>query len=532
MLNAIRNKFISPYKINNEFWYLLISFAVGILFVLLLCPTLFKHFYCLEGVIRSDQPTSIIGLAYYLQDSWHWPITVTKNLMYPVGTSVVYTDSWPLLCIILKILRVKPFVLHSIALPLNVSLIFYFSGLLLRRLGCAALYSCIAALFFVFAGDFIYCMVFSMIALSAHWIIIATLIPAMSNENNYPRAMILLDILMFFSIGTHIYLSSMVFPIILAYMAQSIIEKRVSLFVATRDFIILTVLCVFLLYFFGYFENDPSPTIAGIQYGMRSRRIFDFFCPLYGGRLKGHPGMFWIILLFISLVWLRIPKFSNLKKYAPLVIVLIAMAIYSLGNKIKISENLIFCYEVPECLSKVFNSFRQNYRYITPLMYSLFAFLIMQIYKFKRLRYFIVTAVLFVHLYEYQRHLKIINSRYRVIKYKSCFRDNFWRDIGKKYKHIYCVMGEEIKKCNKSFVYTFGYLAISNGMTMNDMYLSRYAKKNNEYLEKTTCDFMNGRLLPDTLYIVPDNMFDKRAKKLNEEQCREIDGRHVCADKL
>ncbi len=52
--------------------------------------------------VNGDQVTAIVGINYYLQEGWHFPLGVSKNLSQPEGANIFYTGAYPLLALFFK----------------------------------------------------------------------------------------------------------------------------------------------------------------------------------------------------------------------------------------------------------------------------------------------------------------------------------------------------------------------------------------------------------------------------------------------
>src|SRR5215207_5630982 len=51
-----------------------------------------------------DRITNIIGAMYFARDEWRFPLFYVPALAFPEGANIVFTDSLPLLALILKII--------------------------------------------------------------------------------------------------------------------------------------------------------------------------------------------------------------------------------------------------------------------------------------------------------------------------------------------------------------------------------------------------------------------------------------------
>jgi len=53
-------------------------------------------------LLKGDLGTHLIGWNAYLEDAWRWPLGATTLVAWPTGATVTYTDSIPLVCLLLK----------------------------------------------------------------------------------------------------------------------------------------------------------------------------------------------------------------------------------------------------------------------------------------------------------------------------------------------------------------------------------------------------------------------------------------------
>ena len=87
--------------------------------------------------MKGDAGQHFLGWHFFRGESWHWPLGFIQNFQYPQGTSIVYTDSIPLIALPLKLLAFalpKYFQYHGLWLLLCYALQGVFACLLLRRI--------------------------------------------------------------------------------------------------------------------------------------------------------------------------------------------------------------------------------------------------------------------------------------------------------------------------------------------------------------------------------------------------------------
>ena len=231
-----------------------------------------------------DSVQHFFGWVFFRYDSWHWPLTFTKDLLYPTGTSIAYTDSIPLFAIFFKLFSpVLPARFQYFGLYIFLSFILQFFwgaklGLLFSR---NSLFCAIASgLLFMIAPPLNW-RVHGHIALTSHWLILASIWSyfRLSNDfNNYNLSKILLfqSLLIIISSGIHPYIAVMVFLVSITNYINLFINKKINII----KLILFTILPITLLllgwYFFGYFSSNSS---IGGSYGFYSLNLSSLVNP-------------------------------------------------------------------------------------------------------------------------------------------------------------------------------------------------------------------------------------------------------------
>src|SRR5262245_9165192 len=97
---------------------------------------------------RQDPAQNYIGWALFSQDSaWHWPLTFTDRIGYPIGEAAALLDPNSLLALLLKPLAPvlpTPFQYLGLSVVLSCALQFYFGSLLMRILVGSRLWPALA----------------------------------------------------------------------------------------------------------------------------------------------------------------------------------------------------------------------------------------------------------------------------------------------------------------------------------------------------------------------------------------------------
>ena len=133
----------------------------------------------IDWLLASRDPAQhFLGWVFFRNDSWHWPLTFTQDLLYPTGTSIAYTDSIPLFAIVFKLFSpVLPARFQYFGLYIFLSFILqFFWGAKLGQLFSRNSLFCATAsgLLFMLAPP-LNLRVHGHIALTSHWLILASI---------------------------------------------------------------------------------------------------------------------------------------------------------------------------------------------------------------------------------------------------------------------------------------------------------------------------------------------------------------------
>src|SRR5579859_7185845 len=127
-------------------------------------------------LLNGDWAQHYAGWTTFRNDGWHWPLGAMPDLLYPVGSSIVYTDSLPLLALPLKLvapLLPASFQYIGFWMALNFTLQGAFGALLLRTRSTSPTAALAAALLFAAAPVLIARINHD--TLTAHWLLLAAL---------------------------------------------------------------------------------------------------------------------------------------------------------------------------------------------------------------------------------------------------------------------------------------------------------------------------------------------------------------------
>ncbi|MDE6909891.1 MAG: hypothetical protein K2P44_05415, partial [Lachnospiraceae bacterium] len=159
---------------------------------------------------RGDLTQHYLGWCFYRRGDWTFPVGLTDNLAYPSLTSVIFTDSIPVLAVFFKALSpilpetfqyfgwwgVVSFALHG-----------FFSAKILRAFSVGKLQTLIGSIFFVVSPLVIERM-FKHTALGGHWMILAAVylfVRHGTDYRNFKKTVLCWGILGVLTASVHLY---------------------------------------------------------------------------------------------------------------------------------------------------------------------------------------------------------------------------------------------------------------------------------------------------------------------------------------
>ena len=154
------------------------SIIIGIVFFISIYGIKVLDFTYIDWLInKGDLSQHYFGWEFFRKSKWFFPIGLTEGIIYPNKVSVMYMDSIPLFAIFFKIfnfLLPKNFQYFGLFGLINIVLITYTSGLLLKKYASNYLELVLAMIFFT-VSPVMLIRLYGHEALSSHWIILISL---------------------------------------------------------------------------------------------------------------------------------------------------------------------------------------------------------------------------------------------------------------------------------------------------------------------------------------------------------------------
>lgn len=531
-------------KYNNMVLTLLPGATLGGIFFIYVLGLKLVDPTQIDWLMRGDWQWHFMGWHLFRQEPWQWPLGQLDNFWFPIGTSIGYTDSIPLLALLFK-----PF---SAFLPTNFQYIGLwllscfvlqgiFAALLLSRFNERSSVQWLGTLFFVLSPILLFRYVHA--ALCAHWLLLAGLGLYFSPTVSRPlRFWVLLIII---SAATHPYLTVMVLGLACAFYGQWVFNwRRCSVTQGLLVLVFLVLLAFAVQWLVGYFLiSDKNMEVGGLGY--YSLNLLAPFNPLgWSSLLKDLPlvtdGQYegfnylgaGILLLLVGALYdlnRRPVSWYQLKLLAPLLVVSLGFVLLALGGKVTVGPYTLIDFQHPH-INELLGIFRSTGRFFWPVYYLIIGLTLALVLKRTTPR----TAVLYLSLslmvqwVDLQAHYQTYRQRRWDPDWQawhSYLKSDIWKFAPAYYRHITLLppiaCGEPAAPYQP-----FALLAGYYGLTINSGRLARFdVERTQQYCQQ----LQHAQVDDETIYVVhPDNLIHFKQKTSHPLSCSIIDSFNVC----
>ena len=376
----------------------------------------------------SDIMNSEIGMRYFVQDSWHFPLLTASNLMYPQGVNIAFTDSIPLLALITKLfwpLLPGDFNYLGWWMLANYMLQAVGAVYLLRGFGkfpapiylAAALIACLMPALLIRIAHTALC--------SHFYILIALGLAVRLINRSTPQKMAYWFVpLCVAAFLTHVYLFAMSFGIFAAAMGQVFLSTPMA-----RKQIILQGGAVIIAMATVYYICGYNGGYGGGQYGFFSMNLLSPFVPQLssifgaykmidptGGQYEGFnymgAGLLGLIILTLCVAQQELGKI--IRKYWSLLAICGIFTLLALSNKVYAGDHLIM--KLNFLKNEMTNQFRASGRFFWPVSYTIMALCLAALTPYLQIRRLTWVVLAFVILQigdlDYVRHQQMATLDY------------------------------------------------------------------------------------------------------------------------
>lgn len=496
----------------------------------------------ISWLMQRDSATHFMGWHFFRFEPWSFPIGIIKSYVYPQGTSIVFTDSIPLMALPLKLFSPvlsQSFQYLGLWVLLSYILQGYFGAKLMRQVTNNQAFIFIGTLFFLLS-PVMQRRAFNHTALVSHWVILAALYLYFCDEN---RAKLYnWTILLVSASLIHFYLLFMAGVIWGAYLCRLKCCSTTAIKMITIT-IGITALTMWATGYFvvgvsatsvpGYGERSMMNLLAPIIPPFNNSFAFNpvkFLPPISSALLGQKEGFNYLGLGTLGLVtfalyqYLINPLDLKLSRHRPLVFVAFFLTLLAVSNKVTFYDSVLFEVSIPVFVKQTLGIMHAGGRMFWPVAYLLilisFAIIERANKSSSPTAFFILIMLIIIQAIDVWP-----GHEYRSrgsVQFDNPLRSKEWGEIVSKISHIEIVPPER----NGDDYLPFALLAANNGKTIN---VGRVARTAPEQIHAATIDYLGfkeGKLRMDTLYVIRE---ENPSKPIDSDKFNSkiLDGYHI-----
>lgn len=488
--------------------------------------------YNTDFVVKGgDFTVSYLGSVFYRIDEWRWPIFTHMNLAYPYGISVHGTDGSPLLSLIFKIFH------KFFGLPADVQfvgiwmLICYILqavvAVLIFRHAFKNKFLILVSSLFIVSAPIMMMRVFVHINLMCHFILLFSILMYLNNKLTFKEWM-WMGVLLGLAILTCPYFLPMISGFFALLMYQKVwVERTVSWKSLFYGFLFLgSVFCI-LFYLLGMMTTGQvlsSGGWRGLSLNLTAlfnpiwsqSRVFNTLTPAADFDADNYYGFGLLLLLLILFSSVkRLFSSENLKRNAPLALLLFGFTLFALSSQVKLGTAVILDYKPGAFINWLGSVFRYSGRFFWPVWYLLTYFLIKTLaQKFPKGVFVILPLLLCVQIWDlYPTYKAKSDFVYISPKEANPFVSKEWDRLDKEYKNVF------IFAFNDNYRNMWRW-AIKHRKNVNYGFLNRPSAKTTELVNKVREEILSGYVSDNSYFYLIDKDLMKSingAAKLNPD---------------
>jgi hypothetical protein len=489
-----------------------------------------------------DPLTHYLGWVFFRHDDWSFPVGLNPKYGLEIGSSIVFSDSIPLLAVFFKLLSpilTEPFQYFGIWYFACITLQGYFAWKLISLFSNDTWLKSFGVILAIFSPPMLW-RIGIHAALVGHFLIISAFYLIFRPNKNHDA--LYWFILLASSALIQFYLFAMISALWLSSRLDVMWRQQKLLNAKSFVIILVTITStVIVLWQAGYFFVAAS-SASEFGFGLYRMDFFSVFNPKnnYNGSIwsyflkelpqSNHIYMDYKITLnegvhegfnylglgaIVAIPFTFFGLYKNkaqIRKYAtrnaPLLLTLLALWVLSLSNNISFGESLLYI-PLPSWLETILSIFRCSGRLFWPVFYAIIfcqIYIIIRSYPISVARGILAACCILQVLdtsagwIPLQKHLKQQSS----VKPENLFSNIFWSEATNKYSNI-----RVSPLVNAQFQQRWEHLATlaaRNNLGTNAVYLARIDKikleqANNNFDVQLSTKSLN----PETLYILDDS---------------------------
>jgi len=540
---------------------LAISFVVGLLYTIILMGPTPLNPRNIDWITPDAADHYIVWELFRQDPQWHWPLTYTNRVGYPVGESIALVDPNPLLVVLLKPLSAllpEPFQYFGLEAVLCCSLQFFFALRLLARLqGNNRLGRFLGAFFFLLALPLGFRLI-GHYALCNQWLILAALLIYLRAQDHRAfavRRFFLSSLLLAAAaVAINPYIAFQVLFVLSVTAASLLWQGRLTLPAAIGFMSLLAAASGTVTYSLGFFiPGGHGYSASGYRvYSMNllgpldsygRSVLFRFFPGHAVGQYEGYcylgAGIIYLLaIILLVLIWRR--KMPSLPRSSviPLLLCCAVLILMALSTKITFGARTLVDLDPHERLSPVLGILRASGRmFWTPYYVLLTAVVSLPFLLWRKSTANLVLAIVMLfQVVDIYPTLKSIRGELSNA-HPSPLRSPIWSTLGTNHQNLVILPAWQCDNVatpgGLDGYRIFGILATQQKMRINSYYPARYIQSSQDFhCGKAIAALGIHPLSPDSAYVVTPFLASMIANgPTGPGKCHDLDGFILCSVK-
>jgi hypothetical protein len=504
----------------------------------------------IDALMTGDWSQHITGFAFFRSSPWQWPVGRLPNFVAPVGTTIGFTDSIPLVALPLKLVEgVLPFEFQYLGLWLVACFAMVAAGgaWIARLVTPNRVHQVLVGLLVALAPTLMFRTMHP--ALCGHALLVFGLglhVACRSPLWTARRLVTAATLLCWASALVHPYLAVMTLAVAGTAPLTSFLAKKAAWHETVVSIGASGIGCLGLFYAQGYIGHGTN--LGSDGFGELSANLNTYFNPMGHSRLfpsrptgpQQYEGFGWMgpghlasILATVALCIVhresRSALYEQVKNLRVAWVVCLLLFIFALSSRVLFDHHVVAtAARAYSRLGSLPGALRSSGRFIWPLSYLLVLSSLTFLASRWRSRDRLVTAGLCVAVafQAWDARTELVRSRFSD-KTLVRFQDVRWLSADVAYSALALFPAQVLLACGGEFdaerVYGLAWLAAAHRWRFNSGYVARINPEFRDACERELTTVRNGALDPATIYVISNGEPPPPSAR-----CGVVDGLAVC----
>ena len=482
-----------------------------------------------DWLMNGDPAQHLLGWQFFrFTPLLQWPLGANPNFGMALSSSIVFTDSIPLMAFIFKVLNPllpEQFQYMGLWALVCFALQSLFAWKLLGLYTRNKFLLTVGCVFFAIAPAAVW-RLHGHFALFGQWTLVASLYLYCSKDYKRGQWVLLLSV----GVLIHAYLVAMLLAIAITDLVQRIWIKQMTLLKAMAHAGAALLLVALIMWAVGYFMVGAGVASGGFGFyrmnllslidadDIWSRTLPDIqgFSGDYEGFNFLGSGMLVLAAVAIYVGIKNRKTCFNAATALPLAVLSVGLFAYAISNHIAWGAHE-FAYSLPAFTTRLTDTFRASGRFFWPAYYALY--LLIFYILFTQLKNSVAislcAALLAFQIFDSQLAWKYFNNKFDYSAvWSSPMSSPSWNDLAKRYKTIMVVLP---RNSSENWI-PIPQFAAAHHMSTNSGYFARVDSKKEDLMREQLTDVVkNNTYDPATLYVFKDEALWKLASETIKE---------------